>query len=45
MRISHPVAEGRIVNGYDDLDVADRVRVKLVCVDPTHGFIDFQRVG
>ena len=44
VRISHPVAEGRIVQGYDGLDVADRVRVKLVSVDPQHGFIDFQRV-
>ena len=44
VRISHPVAEGRIVHGYDGLDVADRVRVKLVSVDPQHGFIDFQRM-
>ena len=44
VRISHPIAEGRIVQGYDGLDVADRVRVALVSVDARQGFIDFKRV-
>jgi len=44
VRINHPVAEGRIVEGVEGLDVADRVRVELVGVDAARGFIDFRRV-
>ncbi|MDB5866255.1 MAG: rnb [Betaproteobacteria bacterium] len=43
VRISHPLVEGRIVNGFEGLDVGDRVRVKLVRTDVEHGFIDFVR--
>ena len=45
VRISHPVAEGRIVQGYEGLDVADRVRVQLSAIDARRGFIDFKRVN
>ena len=45
VRISHPIAEGRIVHGFDGLDVADRVRVELIAVDARQGFIDFKRVN
>jgi hypothetical protein len=41
----HPIAEGRIVQGFERLDVADRVRVELVAVDAAQGFIDFKRVN
>ncbi len=43
VRITEPVAEGRVVRGYDGLDVGDRVRVELVHTDPARGFIDFAR--
>ncbi len=36
----HPV-EGRLTRGHQDLDVGDRVRVKLVSVNVERGFIDF----
>jgi len=45
VRVSHPIAEGRIVHGFEGLDVADRVRVELVAVDAAQGFIDFKRVN
>ena len=45
VRISAPIAEGRIVNGFEGLDVADRVRVELVAVDARQGFIDFKHVN
>ena len=45
VRIAHPIAEGRIVQGLEGLDVADRVRVQLVAVDAKRGFIDFKRVN
>ena len=40
-RISGPVAEGRIVRGFEGLDVGNRVRVELVHTDVARGFIDF----
>lgn len=43
VRIARPIAEGRVVQGFDGLDVADRVRVELVAVDAIQGFIDFKR--
>jgi VacB/RNase II family 3'-5' exoribonuclease len=41
VRISDPIAEGKVVKGSAGLDVGDRVRVELVHVDPERGFIDF----
>lgn len=41
VRITEPVAEGRVIRGYEGLDVGDRVRVELVHTDPVRGFIDF----
>ena len=43
VRISEPIAEGKVVKGSAGLDVGDRVRVELVHVDPDRGFIDFAR--
>lgn len=43
VRIQEPVAEGRVVRGYEGLDVGDRVRVELVHTDVDRGFIDFVR--
>jgi exoribonuclease-2 len=45
IRISEPIAEGKVVKGSAGLDVGDRVRVELVHVDPDRGFIDFVRHG
>ncbi len=41
VRISSPAAEGKVVRGFEGLDVGDHVRVKLVHTDVTRGFIDF----
>ena len=40
-RISRPAVEGRVVRGFEGLDVGDRVRVQLVHTDVARGFIDF----
>ena len=45
VRIQEPVAEGRVVRGYEGLDVGDRVRVALVHTDTARGFIDFAQVA
>ena len=41
VRLLEPPAEGRVVEGADGMDVGDRVRVRLVAVDPAQGHIDF----
>ena len=43
VRISAPVAEGRVVKGFEGLDVGDKPRVRLIGVDAERGFIDFER--
>ncbi len=44
VRISQPLAEGRLVRGFEGLDVGDTVRVRLTHTDVERGFIDFARV-
>jgi VacB/RNase II family 3'-5' exoribonuclease len=43
VRISHPVTEGKVVQGFRGLDVGDRLRVKLLHADIERGLIDFAR--
>ncbi len=38
-------AEGRVVRGPEGIDVGDRVRVRLISVEVSKGFIDFERVS
>jgi exoribonuclease-2 len=42
-RIVHPSAEGKVVHGFEGLDVGDRVRVELIDTNVEQGFIDFAR--
>jgi exoribonuclease-2 len=44
VRIAQPLAEGRVVKGFEGLDVGDTVRVQLLHTDVQRGFIDFARV-
>jgi exoribonuclease-2 len=37
------VAEGKVVNGFEGLDVGERIHVKLVRTDVENGFIDFAK--
>jgi VacB/RNase II family 3'-5' exoribonuclease len=37
--------EGRVEQGFEGLDVGNRVRVQLLSVDVDRGFIDFKKVG
>jgi VacB/RNase II family 3'-5' exoribonuclease len=41
VRISSPTTEGKVVKGFEGLDVGDHVRVVLLHTDVAHGFIDF----
>lgn len=43
VRILEPAVEGKVVRGFEGLDVGDRVRVELVHTDVERGFVDFRR--
>ncbi len=43
VRIHSPMLEGRVVRGFEGLDVGDPVRVRLLAVDAEKSFIDFER--
>jgi VacB/RNase II family 3'-5' exoribonuclease len=43
VRIESPTTEGKVVKGFEHLDVGDHVRVVLLHTDVAHGFIDFAR--
>ena len=44
VRILDPPVEGRLVHGFEGIDVGHRVRVQLTHTDVEQGFIDFKRV-
>jgi ribonuclease R len=44
-RLFHLPVEGKVIQGFEGLDVGDRVRVELVGTDVERGFIDFARAG
>lgn len=43
VQIAHPIVEGKLVNGFAELNIGDRIRAKLVHTDVELGFIDFAR--
>jgi exoribonuclease-2 len=43
VRLLIPPIEGKLVQGFQGVDVGDRVSVKLIKVDIANGFIDFAR--
>ncbi|HVZ36102.1 MAG TPA: hypothetical protein VG963_26925, partial [Polyangiaceae bacterium] len=45
IRIDRPAVEGKIVSGFQGLDVGDRARVELIHTDVERGFIDFAALG
>jgi exoribonuclease-2 len=45
VRIAQPLAEGRLVKGFEGLDVGDSLRVQLLRTDVQRGFIDFARAS
>ena len=45
VRVFQPPVEGKLVSGFDGLDVGHRLHVQLVSTDVERGFIDFKRAG
>ena len=37
--------EGKLVQGFEGVDVGDRIKVQLISINVEMGFIDFQKVG
>ena len=44
VRLLHVPVEGKLVRGFEGLDVGDRLRVQLTSVDVQRGFIDLSNV-
>ncbi|MDP2994163.1 MAG: RNB domain-containing ribonuclease, partial [Anaerolineales bacterium] len=42
--LSVPV-EGKLVQGFEGVDVGDRIRVQLISLDVQRGFIDFRKIN
>ncbi|RLT36329.1 MAG: RNB domain-containing ribonuclease [Chloroflexi bacterium] len=45
VRLLRIPVEGRVMAGFEGVDVGDRMRVQLLSVDVERGFIDFKRIG
>ena len=45
VRLLKMPVEGKVVQGFEGLDVGDRVQVKLTSVDVQRGFIDFMKIS
>jgi exoribonuclease-2 len=45
VRVFQPPVEGKLEQGWEGLEVGDKVRVKLISTDVERGFIDFVRSG
>ena len=43
VRIFHPPIEGRLLHGYEGVDVGNRLKVKLINADVDRGYIDFEK--
>jgi exoribonuclease R len=44
VRLLHPPVEGRLINGFEGVDVDHRLRVQLLHTDVERGYIDFKKV-
>jgi len=44
VRLLHPPIEGRLVKGFEGLDIGHRVQVQLIRTDVERGYIDFKKV-
>jgi len=45
VRIFEPPVEGRLVYGYENVDVGHRLKVQLVRTDVERGYIDFKKIS
>ncbi|MBA4410550.1 MAG: RNB domain-containing ribonuclease [Bacteroidota bacterium] len=43
IRLYHPHVEGKLENGFRDLEVGNKLKARLIQIDVEEGFIDFER--
>jgi exoribonuclease-2 len=44
VRIFQPPVEGRLIHGYEGVDVGNRLKVQLLHTDVEKGYIDFKKI-
>lgn len=44
VRLMTPPVEGKLVKGFEGVDVGDFIKVKLIHVDLVKGHIDFEKI-
>jgi VacB/RNase II family 3'-5' exoribonuclease len=44
VRLLHPPIEGKLLSGFEGLDVGHKIRVQLVHTDVEQGYIDFKKI-
>jgi VacB/RNase II family 3'-5' exoribonuclease len=44
VRLLHPPVEGKLISGFEGMEVGHRLRVELVHTDVDRGYIDFKKV-
>jgi len=44
VRVLNPPMEGRLMQGIEEVDVGDKLEVRLTHTDPVRGFIDFAKI-
>jgi exoribonuclease-2 len=44
VRIFQPPVEGRLLHGFEDVDVGQRLKVQLIHADVEKGYIDFKKI-
>ncbi|MBN2117778.1 MAG: hypothetical protein JW730_14475 [Anaerolineales bacterium] len=45
VRLLNSPVEGKVVDGFEGLDVGERVRMQLIDTNVKLGYIDFKKVG
>ena len=45
VRLMNPPVEGKLIAGFEGMDVGHRLKVELVHTDVARGFIDLKKVG
>ncbi len=45
VRLLQPPVEGKLVSGFEGLDVGHQLRVQLQHTDVDRGYIDFRKIG
>ena len=45
VRLLKMAVEGRLIHGFEGVDVGDRIPLQLISITVERGYIDFKKVG